>query len=132
MKIKKRYLSALVLFIIGGILFTVYFFDEGINEKESFNTFMEVTRNDQLNDVVIKLQRPDRYHKNCPTTINLIFKDYRKVKINTIQERSEGIAISMVTDVGDRILKHAGSDTVYIFKYYSKKETFDYFFLLEE
>jgi len=131
MKIKKRYISAFVLFLIGGILFVVYFFDYREKESKLFEEFRPVTINDKLSGIVQKIQTPDKAHKNCKGEVNLIFKDYQKLRLCTRSNETTETAIGEVIDIGDSIVKQSGSDTVYLYKPYSRRGGGDYYFLLD-
>ena len=129
MKLKKRFVSALTLFVVGGVLFVVYFVDYGEKECKLYNSFRPVIISDSLDHIVQKIQVPDKAHRNCEGDVNIIFKDYQKLRICTRQNETSKTSIRDVIDIGDRVVKHAESDTVYIYKAYSGRG--DYFFLLD-
>jgi hypothetical protein len=112
-------------------LFVVYFVDYGEKETNLFNKFKPVTLKDNLSHVVQKIEMPDKAHKNFTGSVNVIFKDDIKLRICTRPCENSKTTISELIEPGDSIVKHSGSDTVYLYKSYSRKAAFDDFFLLE-
>jgi len=130
--ILREHLPKLIFFgliIISAIVNSVWHIHK---RRLLWNEYPQVFTKDSINDIVtfkykIKtLQRGER-----PDCSHVMFENNSKNTFSTYINYKSRIGIDQVLEVSDRIIKHKGSDTVYIYKNNNVSETYNYFFILD-
>jgi len=104
-------------------------------DKESDNIGREypyVTKGDSLHNKIIRKKIGDFKHmRHPPDDLYAKLDNGKKIHIwAKYYEKNTQKGIDELVFPGDSLVKHAGSDTVYVYKQNSKSERFDYFFII--